>query len=155
MAWMTLALRKQVLKAQISELNYEDIQLSRRKRGVHRHLSYETSVFNADKKAQLRAIKAPLLEVRNRRPDITDKEAYEQWKVEYAEAQETYQAQKQDIEDEYEDYQTDAEEEAKDEEDAIDEEQTRVEAQRDAMNAELQAITDQIKTEIEQSAIKF
>ena len=154
MAWLTLALRKQTLKAQINELNYDDIQLARRKRSVHRHLSYEQSAFNSAKQSELADAKAEYLAIRNERPDI-DSEDYEEWKVEYSEAQEDYQSQKQDIEDYYEDLNQDAETEAQDEEDTLDDEITRVETQRDAMNAELQAITDEIKTEIESSAIKF
>ena len=154
MAWMTLALRKQTLKAQISSLNNEDIQLSRKVRAVHRNLSYEQSVFSAEKKLELRDAKSQYMAIRNQRPD-TDSEEYEQWKVEYSEAQEDYQAQKQDIEDYYDDLTEELEQEAQDEEDALQEEITRTETQRDAMNAELQAITDQIKTEIEGSAIKF
>lgn len=154
MAWLTLALRKQTLKAQITELNYDDIQLSRRKRSVHRHLSYEQSTFNSMKTAELRNAKSEYLEIRNRRPDI-DSEEYEEWKVEYSAAQEDYQSEKAGIEDYYEDLNQEAEAEAEDEENALDDEITRVETQRDAMNAELQAITDQIKTEIEASAIKF
>ena len=154
MAWMTLALRKQNLKAEINSLTLEDIQLSRKVRSVHRTLSYEQSVFSSEKKSELRDAKSAYLEIRKQRPDV-DSEQYEQWKVEYAEAQEDYQAQKQDIEDYYEDLNTQIEEEAQDEEDALQEQITRVETQRDAEQAELQAITDQIKTEIESSAIKF
>jgi len=154
MAWITLALRKQTLKAQVNELNYEDIQLSRKKRSVHRHLSYEQSIFNSQKKAELRDAKEEYLEIRDERPDV-DSEDYEEWKVEYAAAQEDYQSEKQDIEDYYDDLNEQTEQEAQDEEDFIDEQITRVETQRDAMNQELQAITDQVKTEIESSAIKF
>ena len=151
---MTLALRKQSLKAEINSLNFDDIQLSRKVRAVHRNLSYEQSVFSAQKKLELRAAKSEYMAIRNERPDV-DSEDYEDWKVEYAAAQEDYQAQKQDIEDYYDDLNEEIESEAQDEEDAIQEQITRTETQRDAMSAELQAITDQIKTEIEGSAIKF
>ena len=154
MAWMTLALRKQTLKAEINSLSCEDIQLSRKVRSVHRNLSYEQSVFDAQKKSELRTAKSAYLEIRNQRPDV-DSEEYEEWKTEYAAAQEDYQAQKQDIEDYYDDLNEQIEAEAQDEEDALQEQITRVETQRDAQSAELQAITDQIKTEIESSAIKF
>ncbi len=154
MAWMTLALRKQNLKAEINSLTLEDIQLSRKVRNVHRSLSYEQSVFSSAKKNELRDAKSAYLEIRKQRPDV-DSEQYEEWKTQYAEAQEDYQAQKQDIEDYYDDLNQQIEQEAQDEEDALQEQITRVETQRDAEQAELQAITDQIKTEIESSAIKF
>ena len=154
MAWITLALRKQTLKAEINSLNYEDIQLSRQQRAVHRHLSYEQSVFNTEKKQQLRDAKAAYTEIRNQRPDVKDPD-YEQWKTDYAMAQEEYQAAKENIEDYYDDVNSDLEADAQDEEDEIQEQITQVETQRDAMSAELQAISDQIKTEIDNSAIKF
>ena len=154
MAWMTLALRKQSLKAEINSLTNEDIQLSRKVRSVHRNLSYEQSVFDAQKKSELRSAKSKYMKIRNERPDV-DSEQYEEWKVEYAAAQEDYQAQKQDIEDYYDQVNEEIEAEAQDEEDALQDQITRTETQRDAQSAELQAITDQIKSEIESSAIKF
>ena len=154
MAWITLTLRKQSLKSQVTELNNESVQLSRQQRSVHRHLSYEESAFDTAKKSELRKAKSAYLKIRNERPDV-DSEEYEEWKVEYSAAQEDYQAQKQDIEDYYDDVKEEIEQEAQDEEDAIQEEITRTETQRDAMNSELQALTDQIKTEIQDSAIKF
>ncbi len=154
MGWITLSLRKQTLKAQISELNTEAIQLSRKQRSVHRHLSYEESVFDAQKKNELRQAKATYMQMRNARPDV-DSASYEAWKTAYAEAQEDYQAQKQDIEDYYDEIKEEIEADSQDEEDAIEEEITRTETQRDAMTAELQALTDQIKTEIQSTAIKF
>ena len=155
MAWITLALRKQTLKAEISSLNFEDLQLSRERRAVHRHLSYEESIYNTSKKEEIRNAKSAYNEIRDQRPSVADTQAYEEWKVQYAQAQEDYQAQKQDIEDYYDDLCADLEADAQDREDHLEEEQTRVETQRDAMSAELQAITDQVKQEIEISAIKF
>ena len=155
MAWMTLSLRKQTLKAQINSLNFEDIQLSRKVRAVHRNLSYQQSVFDATKKAELRDAKADYMEVRNARPSDVKSDEYEEWKVEYAAAQEDYQSAKEDIEDYYDSVKEEIEAEAQDEEDALQDQITRTETQRDAMNAELQAITDQVKTEIEAAAIKF
>jgi len=154
MGWITLALRKQALKSQVNELNYEDIQLSRKKRAVHRHLSYQKSAYNSDKKAELAAIKEPYLEMRNSRPEVSSAE-YNEWSEEYSAAKEDYQFQKDDIETYYNDLNEEIEAEAQDEEDFIDEEITRVEAQRDAMNQELNTLSDAIKTQIEQDGIKF
>jgi hypothetical protein len=156
MAWITLALRKQTLKAEISDLNFEDLQLSREKNAVHRHLAYEQSIFEAQAKRELKEAKeaSGLEELKKNRPSVQD-DSYEEWKVEYAEAKEEYEAYKQDILDMMDEIKTELEEEAKEKEEAIDEQITIVETQRDAMNAELQAISDQIKTEIENSAIKF
>ncbi len=154
MAWITLTLRKQSLKSQVTELNNQSVQLSRQQRSVHRHLSYEESAFDTQKKSELRKAKSAYLKIRNERPDV-DSDEYEEWKVEYSAAQEDYQAQKQDIEDYYDEIKEEIEQDAQDEEDAIQEDITRTETQRDAMSAELQALTDQIKTEIQDSAIKF
>lgn len=154
MAWITLSLRKQSLQSQVTELNNEDVQLSRQQRAVHRHLSYEESVFDTQKKSELRKAKSDYLKIRNERPDI-DSEEYEEWKVEYSAAQEDYQSQKQDIEDYFDSIKEELESESQDEEDTIQEQITRTETQRDAMSAELQSLTDQIKTEIQGEAIKF
>ena len=154
MAWIALALRKQSLKAQINELNYEDIQLSRKKRAVHRHLSRSKAEYNADKKAELRDIKSEYLETRNKRPEVSSDD-YNQWASDYAVVKEDYESRKADIEDYYDDLNEDIEAEAQEEEDYIDEEITRVEAQRDAMNAELNTLNDSIKTYIESDAIKL
>ncbi len=154
MAWISLALRKQSLKADINELTNYDIQLSRKKRQVHRHLSYEQSANKSAKTAELRAIKEPYMALRKMRPD-TKSENYQDWQNAYNDAKEDYQAQKADIEDYYDELNEELETEAQDEEDQIDEEITQTETQRDAMNAELQALQDQIKTEIQSSAIKF
>ena len=155
MAWMVLALRKQSLKSSVNELTYEDIQLSRKVRSVHRHLSHEKSVYNAAMKGELREVKSAYMEVRNARPADLKSDEYNQWKQEYADAQEDYQAAKQDIQDYYDDLNEEIETEAQDEEDALQDDITETETQRDAQSAELQAITDQIKTEIEGSAVKF
>ena len=154
MGWITLSLRKQSLKSQVTELNNETVQLSRQQRTVHRHLSYEESVFDTQKKSELRKSKSAYMKIRNERPDI-DSDEYEEWKVEYSAAQEDYQSEKQDIEDYYDDLKEQLEQESQDEEDQIQEQITRAETERDAMSAELQSLTDQIKTEIQDDAIKF
>ena len=171
MGWVTLSLRKQTLQADINELNFQDIQLSRKIRGVQRHLSYETSVFDSEKSARLKEARADYDEIKKGRPsrsdyqdqngELTDEqkekynEAYEDWKTDYNEAREEYLAEKEEIEDEYDDMKEMLEEEAKNQEDAYNDQKTQVETQRDAENAELQALTDEIKSEIESSAIKF
>ena len=96
MSWISLALRKQALKSQINELNYEDIQLSRKKRSVHRHLSRDKASYNADQKAELADIKAVYMEIRNQRPAV-DSAEYAQWSADYADAKEDYEMQKADI----------------------------------------------------------
>jgi len=143
------------LKQDISTLTYTDTQLSRRLRAVHRHLSHEQSIAKKDKQAQLSAAKKGYNELKKIRPSVGDTEKYEAWKNDYADAQEQWQQAQQDINDYYDDLMQDLEQEAQDEEEELQEEQTRVETQRDAMQAELEAIQDQIKTEIQQEAIKF
>ena len=155
MAWMSLALRKQGLKASVSELNAEDIQLSRKVRALHRHLSHEKSIYNADMKHELSDAKKAYMEIRNRRPKDHKSDEYTAWSDEYNDAKEDYQAQKQDIQDYYDDLNQELEEEAQEEEDALQDEITRTETQRDAQSAELQAINDEIKNQIDSSAIKF
>ena len=154
MAWISLAIRKQSLKASVNELTYQDIQLSRKVRSVHRHLSREKAVYNADMKKELSAIKEVYMQVRNQRPAV-DSEEYNQWRDECNEAQEDYQSYKQDIQDYFDDLNEEIEAEAQDEEDALQDQITETETQRDAQSAELQAVTDQIKSEIEGNTIKF
>ena len=57
MAWVTLALRKQTLQSEVNELTYQDLELSRKLRQVHRHLSYETSIFNGYKRMEINSHK--------------------------------------------------------------------------------------------------
>ena len=159
MSWVTLSLRKQTLKAEISELNFEDIQLSHQKRAISRHLSYEKSIFSREKKASLAEAKTTYLNVRDERKTIdtsdTNSTEYKDWSARYSEAEMDWKQQQEEINDYYDQIQEDLEAEANDREEEIDEEITTVETQRDAMNAELQAITDEVKSEIENSAIKF
>jgi len=154
MGWITLSLRKLTLKAEISSLTYQDIQLSRQLRGVQRHLAHEQSIHNLDKKAQLKDARANYDKLRKERPSVGS-EDYEEWKIQYAEAQEQWQQDQEDINDYYDDIMKDLEEQAQDQEEEIQQQQTEVETQRDAMQAELEALQDQIKTEIQNSAIKF
>ena len=172
MGWVTLSLRKQTLQADINELNFQDIQLSRKIRGVQRHLSYETSVFDSEKSASLKEARTDYDSAKKGRPSRSEytaenyngdedaakeayNQAYDEWKANYDEARENYLADKEEIEDEYDDMKEMLEEEAKNQEDAYNDQKTQVETQRDAENAELQALTDEIKSEIESSAIKF
>ena len=155
MAWISIALRKQGLKASVNELTYEDIQLSRKVRSVHRHLAHEQSRINNDQAKELREIKSDYTKIRNKRPDDVKDDDYAQWQADYNEAQEDYQSRKQDIQDYYDDLKEEIEAEAQEEEDTLQDQITDTEAQRDAQSAELQSITDQIKTEIEGSAVKF
>lgn len=155
MGWVTLTLRKQTLKAQINEMEFQDIQMSRQLRSVERHLAYDQSVFNADKTADLREAKADYLALRDKRPkDISSKE-YDKWKQDYADAQEDYQARKQDIEDYYSDLCQDLETEATDEEARISDEQTSLEAQLKALQAELETVDEQIKSDIDSQKISL
>ncbi len=152
---MILSLRKQSLNADISEETMNILNCSRKKRQVHRRLSYEQSSYKKDKTAELSAAKSVYMEVRNSRPDRSNQDAYNAWQEQYNDVREDYMAQKEDIESYYDDINEEIEQEAQDEEDYIAEEQERAETQRDALNAELQALSDQIKTEIQNNAIKF
>ena len=155
MAWITLALRKQSIQRDISEKNCYILELSRSIRATHRHLSYDQSIYNHDKTAELRDAKEAYNQAKQNRPDVSDSEAYEKWKVDYTQAQEEYQAKKCDIEDYYDGINQDLEEEAQMEEDHFNELKTQAETQRDALNAELSALQDEVKTEIQNEAIKF
>ena len=155
MAWVSIALRKQSLQADKNELTYQLLQLSREKRAIHRHQAYEESVFNADKSQELAAIKKEWNAAKEGRPDPSNTTEYENWKTSYSMAQEAYQSQRQDILDYYDQIQTDIEEEVQMEEDAIDDQKTQVETQRQAVDTELQSLQDQVKSEIQNEAIKF
>ncbi len=152
MGWVTLTLRKQTLKACISDSQFRDIQLSRETRSIERHLAYDKSCYNSEKQRELADAKSAYMDIRNKRPSI-DSEEYQQWKVEYAEAQEDYQAKKQDIQDYYDDLMEEIELEAKEEQDRIEDEKTTLEAELQAMQSELEAVSEQIKTDIDSSKI--
>ena len=169
MGWVTLALRKQTLQRDISELTMRELEMSRKIRSVHRNLSYETSIFDNLKNAELRRAKEIFLQQADEenRPSRGDSKYdgnvgnynytadYNDWKDAYDRAKETYEEEKLKIQEYYEQRQQELEEEAQDQEDFINDQKTQVETQRQAEQAELEAITDEIKNEIQQSAIKF
>ncbi len=154
MGWVTLTLRKQTLKSSINTAEFQDIQLSRKLRATQRHLSYDQSIYNADKSQELKDAKSAYTNIKNQRPSV-DSTEYEQWKVDYANAQEEYNAQKQDIEDYYDGIMSELEDEAATEENRVQEEQTSLEAQLQAMNAELETVSEQISSDIDAQKIKL
>ena len=155
MGWVTLALRKQTLQAEINSAEYQDIQLSRDLRRVQRHLSYDQSIYNADKAQELKDAKDGYKTTRDARPSNIDSKEYAEWEVKYKEAQEDYQEHKSQIEDYYDGIQQELEEDASLEEQAIQEEQAQLEAQLQAMRAELETINEQIKSDIDAQKISL
>ncbi len=154
MGWITLSLRKLSLRAQISDLELQDITLSRQLRGVHRHLSYEKSIFNSDKKNELAEAKAAYDEIRNKRPSV-DSDEYKEWSQQYADAKEEYESKKTDINDYYDNIMSQIEEDATDKETDIQEEQTTIEAELEAMRQELQVVSEQISSDIQESKVSL
>ena len=155
MGWVTLSLRKQTLRAEISSNTFESLQLSREKRQLQRHLNYEKSLFDHKKQGELSAAKAPVNAKRDERPDDVNSDKYSTWKEQYNQIQDAYNSKKQDIEDYYDEISAQLEEEANEREQAIQEQMDELEVQRQDMQAEFDAIKDQIKTEIQNSAISF
>ena len=162
MGWVTLSLRKQTLRAEINASQMQSLQLSREKRQLQRHLSYEKSIFDHQKQDKLNAAKAQykIDDLRKERSDFNPKDEgysteYADWQSRYSIAQDAYGAQKQQIEDYYDDIAQELEEEANEREQRIQEQLDELEVQRQDMQAEFDAIKDQIKTEIQNSAISF
>ncbi len=154
MGWISLTLRRQSLQSAIQEHELRDIELSRQTRRVHRQLSYDQSIYNADKTYELKVAKEAYMAVREQRPDVASSE-YAQWAAEYADAKEDYEAQKMDINDYYDGIMEELETEATDEETRIQDEQTTLEAQLEAMRAELETVKEQIKSDIDSSKISL
>lgn len=154
MGWVTLTLRKQTLKADINETQFQDIQLSRELRAVSRNLSYEKSVFNTKKSSEVESAKETLNKIRDQRPSIESDE-YKEWRQEYSDAREEYLAKKQDIEDYYDTVLEDLENDATDNENAKQDEQTQLEAQLEALQAELETVSEQIKSDIDADKISL
>ncbi len=155
MGWVSLLLRKQSLRASINETQMQKIALSRQLRSYQRQTSYETTIFNNDKTMELREAKQPLDALREQRPDIKDKDAYQEWQIEYMDAKEDYEAQKVDINDYYDQIMNELEEESTDEETRITTEQDQLEAQLESMNQELQSISEAISSDIQSTAVKL
>ena len=154
MGWISLTLRRQSLQAAIQEHELRDIELSRQTRRVHRQLSYDQSICDADKTSELRAIKESYIAIRDQRPDVSSDE-YQEWSQEYANAKEDYEAQKLDINDYYDGINEELETEATDEETRLQDEQTTLEAQLEAMRAELDTVKEQISSDIDSSKISL
>lgn len=154
MGWISLSLRKLSLKAAISDGEFRDIELSRQVRQNARNLSYEQSIYNADKTQELNDAREAYTAVRKQRPSV-DSDGYADWQNKYADAKEDYEREKNDIEDYYDGIMEELEYDATNEEERITEEQSTLEAQLEAWNSELEAINDQISTDIDNSQINL
>ena len=154
MGWVSLSLRKLSLRANISNLELRDIQISRTLRQTQRNLSYEQSIMTNNRTGELRDIKAVYDEIKGDRPEI-DSDEYNEWYMDYQDAREQYEFEKNEIQQYYDDQLAMLEEEAADKEAMLQQEQTTVEAQLEAARAELEAVSEQISADIESSAIQF
>ena len=154
MGWITLTLRKKSLQLNIQEYELRDIELSRQQRRVHRQLSYDQSVCEADRTEELRVSKEKYVAVRNARPSVQSEE-YAEWSVEYAIAKEVYEEEKLYINDYYDGINEELETDATDEETRIQDEQTSLEAELEAMRAELETVKEQISSDIDSSKINL
>ena len=156
MGWITLSLRKLTLKAQINDLELQDIKLSRQLRTLHRHLSYDQSVFNNDKKAELSDAKKEYDELRKERQNYqVGTPEYDEWQKRFSDVKEDYEAEKLEINDYYDDILTELEEESTEEETRIQQEQAEIEAQLESSRQELEAINEQISNDIQNSKINL
>lgn len=154
MGWVSLSLRKLSLRANVSNLELRDIQISRTLRQTQRQLSYEQSIMKNNRSGELRDIKDVYDEIKGDRPEM-DSEEYNEWYMEYQQAREDYEFEKNEIQTYYDDQLAMLEDEAADKEALLQQEQTTVEAQLEAARAELEAVSEQISADIEDSAIKF
>ena len=163
MSWIALSLRKQSLKSEIAESDIQNIKLSRQIRSSQRSLSTNLSAFNARQSKEIRELESEALnghaksynEHMAARPSDINSDEYKTWKAELDLLQEDINKAKEAVEEYYDGIQEKTETEAKDYQQTITERQDMLETQRMDMNAELQTLQDEIKTEIEQSAIKF
>ena len=89
MAWITLSLRKQSLKAEKNDLELQDLSLSREKRSIQRNLAYQKSILEADENAELMQAKQEYNQVKNQRPTkakLNGKEYFFKTKSDYEKA---------------------------------------------------------------------
>ncbi len=154
MAGITLTLRESNVRTDKNNCEVYDTQLSRDIRANQRRLSYEQSIFNADKSQELKDVKAAYTDIKNQRPSVSSAE-YEQWKVDYANAQEAYNEQKQDIEDYYDGIMSELEDEAAMYENWSQEQQTANEAQMQALDSEIQVVDENASSHFQNDAIKL
>lgn len=68
MAWITLSLRKQSLKAETNDLELQDLTLSREKRSIQRNLAYQKSIMQSQENSEISAAKEEYNKVKKERP---------------------------------------------------------------------------------------
>ncbi len=89
MAWITLSLRKQSLKAETNDLELQDLTLSREKRSIQRNLAYQKSILETEENAEIKTAKNEYDKVKKERPmqaTIGDKTYYFQTRTDYEKA---------------------------------------------------------------------
>ena len=89
MAWITLSLRKQSLKAEANDLELQDLSLSREKRSIQRNLAYQKSILQAEETSEIKDAKDEYNAVKNKRPTrgkFNGKQYYFKTKTDYEKA---------------------------------------------------------------------
>ena len=156
MSWITLTLRKQTLRGEINDAELQLLTVSRRRNAVLREKSYHTSIFRAQKNAELAEAYVEIKELRDQGRDLDkDSDEYKDWQQEYAFAKEDYMQEKQNIENYYDELIEEVEEETTEKENEFDEEQTEIESLIESYRAELESVTQQIQSDIQSETVKF
>jgi DNA repair exonuclease SbcCD ATPase subunit len=178
MGWVTLTLRKKELQKTHSDLQMQDLQISRTQRQMARQYDYEQTVVrndSQDKMSDLRnnykADTASIYDsIKTKREELNalDPKAAN-YESEKARIQAEIEAYNEDLRKAEEEYQYEnnelkaleesaiqmLEEEANDMEVMYENEKVQIEAQMQAVSAELQAVGEAVSQEIQNSTIKL
>lgn len=162
MGWVTLALRKQELITAHNELEYQDLDISRRKRQMLRQYNNEASDLRMQERVALNNENAEYQEAREALKNAyhvgSDSQTQDE-KTDYqnalAELQQEHQVERSNMQTEWEDDITTVEQEAKDIETDYDCQQSEIEAEMESVAQELEAVKQQISTDIQNSTISL
>ena len=127
MGWVSLSLRKLSLRANISNLELRDIQISRTLRRTQRTLSCEQATLRKDRSIRLEQERQKFLAAKEGRPEDRNSQEYQEWYEAYQTAKEEYEYEKMDIQNEIDDELARLEDEAADKEAQLQQEQTTIE----------------------------
>lgn len=174
MGWVTLTLRKKELQRTHSDLQMEDLQISRQSRQMARQYNYEQTVVQNDQqdalsdrrqayKSDTTSIYDQISEKRKElnNGNLTDQEKtdinnqIEELNKDVRQAQEDYNYETNEIKTMYEKDLEMIEEEANDIETMYENEKVQIEAQMEAVASELEAVKEAVSQEIQNSTISL
>ena len=164
MGWVTLTLRKLSLTESIQNGEMQNLNYSRRLRGIQRQLSFDKTVVMNDRQEEIELAKEDYDDWYDKKPEKTNEDGtenedydkdYEEWSDTLRDKSEEYQDAKLDIETTYDIVLQNIEEAATELETDIQEQQTTLEANLESWRSELESINETISSDIKSSTIKL